>query len=91
MSGRYLKMADETEIDSGEAGYNQGFLWCYFTGYTLPEAAAIFFDHEKTNVIEFHYGEMVDTYNGFTDCVNLGVDVDGKVSVCMKKGAASVV
>lgn len=90
-SGRFLKMADGSELGNCEAGYSQGFLWCFLIGYTLQQAAGIFFDTAKTSLIEFHYGEMTDTYEGFTDCINLGIDVDGKVSVCLKKGAAAVV
>lgn len=87
MDGRFLTLADETVIDGGEAGYSQGFLWCYFAGFTLQQAALMFFDTEKTSRIEFHYGEMVDTYEGFTDCICLTIDVDGKISVGLKKGA----
>lgn len=86
MEGRCLTLADETTIDGGEAGYSQGFLWCFFTGFTLQQAAMIFFNAEKTSRIEFHYGEMVDTYEGFTNCICLTIDTDGKISVCLKRG-----
>lgn len=88
--GRNLTLADETVIDGGEAGYSQGFLWCYINGFTLQQAALIFFDADKTSRIDFHYGEMVDTYEGYTNCISLKVDADGMVSVCLTKGANNV-
>lgn len=86
MEGRRLVLNDGTIIENGEAGYSQGFLWCYFTGYTMQQAAALFFDPTKTAKIVFQYGEMQDEYNGFTVCVNLMIDTDGRLSVCMVKG-----
>ena len=84
-TGRRLILADGTEIENGEAGYAEGFLWMYFTGYTMAQAAAMFTDPEKTGVIRFQYGQMEDTYEGFTDCRTIRTDGDGKVSVCMTK------
>lgn len=86
MEGRRLILMDGTEIDGGEAGYAGGLLWLYFSGMTLAEAAGIFFDPEKTGVIRFQYGEMEDTYEGFTECRTLMTDAEGKISVCMAKG-----
>lgn len=84
--GQRLILNDGTIIEGGKAGYAQGFLWCYFTGYTLPQAAMLFFDPTKTARIVFQYGEMEDVHEGFTNCINTGIDVDGRVSVCMTKG-----
>ena len=85
MEGRRLILADGTQIENGEAGYSHGFLWCFFKGYTLQQAASLFFDPSKTCRIVFQYGEMSDTHEGFTVCVNLGIDTDGMVSVCLKE------
>lgn len=85
MTGRRLILADGTKIENGEAGYADGLLWLYKTGYTLAEAAAVFTDPEMTWVIRFRYGEMEDRYDGFTDCRAIRTDPDGNVSVCMKK------
>lgn len=84
--GQRLVLNDETVIENGRAGYSQGFLWCFFTGYTLPQAAALFFDPAKTSRIVFQYGEMEDVHEGFTNCTNINIDFDGRVSVCMTKG-----
>ena len=84
-TGRRLILMDGTTIENGEAGYAGGFLWLYFTGYTIAEAAGIFTDPEKTGRIVFQYGQMEDTYDGYTDCRALNMDGDGKVSVCLTK------
>lgn len=83
--GRKLILADGTTIEGGEAGYSGGFLWLWFTGLTIMDAGAIFFNRNITSVIRFEYGEMEDVYNGFTACRTLQVDEDGNVSVCMAK------
>ena len=85
MDGRKIILNDGTEIP-GECGYSQGFLWCWFTGYTMQQAAYLFFDPSKTSRITFVYGEMQDVYEGYTNCFNLGIDVDGKVSVGLTRG-----
>lgn len=84
-TGRRLILADGTVIENGEAGYADGFLWLWFSGMTMQEAAGIFFDPEKTAVIVFEYGEMSDTYEDFTNCRSISVSADGLISVCMTK------
>ena len=83
--GQRLILNDGTVIENGRAGYSQGTLVCFVTGYTMPQAAMLFFDPTKTARIVFQYGEMETTHEGFTNCVNIGIDVDGRVSVCMTK------
>ena len=82
MDGRRLILADGTVIEGGEAGYSDGFLRCWFDGYTMQEAAQIFLDPEKTAVIVF---ELKDSYTGFTNCRSISVSSDGLISVCMTK------
>lgn len=86
MNGRQLLLNDGTIIPNSEAGLASGFLWLWFTGYTLPEAASVFFDASKTAKIVFQYGDMETTWEGFTVCTNLGIDPDGLVSVCLTRG-----
>ncbi len=86
MEGQRIILADGTTIENGRAGYSSGFLWLWFGGMTLQEAALIFFDPSMTSEIIFQYGEMQDTYEGFTSCIQLSIDVDGQISVCMKRG-----
>jgi hypothetical protein len=85
-TGRRLILKDNTTIEDGKAGYADGFLWLWFSGYTLQQAAAIFFDPSKTETIVFQYGGMQDEYTGFTDCRTLTTNADGEISVCMVKG-----
>ena len=85
-TGQRLILMDGTQIEDGGCGYSEGRLWCWITGYTMPEAAAVFFDPEKTGKIVFEYGEMSDKYDGFTNCVNLFINDDGIVSVCLIRG-----
>lgn len=69
----------------GSVGYAEGFLWCYLTGYTMAELAAMFLDPQKTGKIIFSHGENDDTYEGFTDCRLLQVGVAGNNSVCLTR------
>ena len=86
MEGRSITLNDGTIIPGGEAGYSEGHLWCWFTGYTMQQAASLFFDAEKTAMIVFQYGDMQDVYEGFTVCTNIGINVDDVVSVCLVRG-----
>lgn len=87
MEGRRLILNDSTIIPDGQCGYAQGFLWCWFTGYTLQQAATMFLDPSLTSKIVFQYGDMQDEFDGFTTCTSLSIDADGKISVCLTKGA----
>ena len=87
MEGRRLILNDDTVIENGEAGLSSANnLWVWFTGRTMMEAAAIFFNPVKTERIVFQYGEMEDAYTGYTVCRNMMIDGDGNMSVCMVKG-----
>lgn len=81
-------LKDNTQIENGLVGYSEGFLWCYLTGYTMQQAATIFLDKSKTETIVFVYGAESDVYEGFTECINIKIDVDGRVSVCMERGVS---
>ena len=89
-TGQRLILMDGTTIENGTAGYSQGVLCCWFTGYTLPQAAQMFLDPAKTGRIVFEYGQMSDNYEGFTNCTYLMIDSDGKVSVCLTRGNVNV-
>ena len=82
-----LILNDGTVIDNGKAGYSEGFLWCYVTGYTMQQAALLFFDPAKTGKITFEYGAEQDVYEGFTNCINIHIDVDEIIHVCLTRGA----
>ena len=84
-TGQRLILMDGTIIEDGHCGYSEGHLWCWVTGYTMVQAAAIFFDPDKTGKIIYEYGEMSDEYDGYTNCTNLFIDYDGQVSACLVK------
>ena len=86
MNGRQLVLNDGTIIPNGEAGLASGFLWCYLPGYTIQQAASLFFDASKTSRIVFDFGEMSETYEGYTTCTRL-LDEGDRVSVCMVRGS----
>lgn len=87
MEGQRLILNNDITIENGTAGYSAGFLWCYFTGFTLAETAAMFLNTANTARIVFQYGEMEDTYEGYTNCTTLATDADGRISVCLTRGA----
>ena len=87
MEGQRLILKNGKTIEGGRAGYAEGFLWLYFTGYTMQSAAEMFFNTSRTDRIVFQYGEMEDVYEHFTVCRSLQIDADGLISVCMEKGA----
>ena len=84
MEGRRLILNDGTIIEGGNAGLSSAHnLWMWFTGFTMMQAAAIFFNPQNTAKIVFQYGEMEVEYEGYTNCTSISIDMDGKVSVCM--------
>lgn len=89
VEGLRLILNDTITIENGLAGYADGYLWLYFSGYTLQQAAEMFFNQELTAKIIFEYGEMSDTYTGFTNCTGLQI-TDGQISVSMKRGENNV-
>ena len=89
LRGQRLILKSGITIEDGSAGYADGYLWCWFTGMTLPVAASMFFDPANTSVIRYQYGEMEDRYEGYTDCVHMDINAYGQVSICLKKGESS--
>ena len=82
--GELLILTDGQVINGGSAGLADGYLWLWFTGFSLQDAAAIAFNPSKTARIIYHYGDdMEEVYTGYTNCVSLGIDAGGEVSVCM--------
>ena len=84
--GQRLIFADGTTVEDAACGYSEGFLWCWLPHYTMPAAAAIFFEPAKTERIVFEYGAMSNEYEGFTTCTNLFIDESQQVSGCLKGG-----
>lgn len=84
---RRLILNDGTEIENGDAGLSSiGNLWLWFTGYTMMQAAALFLNPEKTAQITFWRTEdAVDTYEGYTNCTNINIDANGRISICLTR------
>lgn len=85
MEGRQIVLKDGTKIKNSSAGYADGYLWIYLSGYPMIMAINTFMNPAKTELIRFQYGEMEDTYEGFTKCINIMDDQHGQVSVCLTK------
>lgn len=87
MNGRRLILNDGTVIEGGEAGLSSsGNLWLWFTGYTMMQAAMMFFDPEKTEKITFYRTEEAsDDYEGYTNCTNISIEKNGRLSICLKR------
>ena len=83
-TGRRLILADGTTYENGEAGYYDGVLWCYVPDKRIPDVAPVFSDPARTAVIVFEYGEMADTYEGYTD-VSAMLLGDNEVKVSLRK------
>ena len=88
MEGRRLIFSDNSVIEGAEAGYADGSLWLYVPGCTMQDAAAIGLNTARNNKITFQYGEMEDTWEGYTVCATLSVSGDGLASICLKQPAA---
>lgn len=89
-TGQRLILLDGTTIEDGSCGYAEGKLWCWVNGFTMPQAAAIFFDPQKTGNIVYEYGEMSDEFDGYTNCITLFINTDGQISACLIRGEQNV-
>lgn len=90
MEGQRLILKDGTTLEDSRAGYSGGYLWLWVVNKTLAEAAWLFLDPAKTDVIRFQYGNMVDRYEHYTRCITLSDGRDGEISVCMTRGNQNV-
>lgn len=88
MEGRSLILnpgPSEIVLPGSEAGYADGVLWLYIEGQTLAQTFALLSDPDNTDVIEFHYGEMVDIYEGMTHLIAI-MERDELVSAALERG-----
>ena len=84
MSGTKIKLHDGTTYEDSTCGYADGFLWCYINGLSMAQVANKFFDPAATDQIVFEYGEMSDTYEGFT-FVRFMQATETGCSICLTK------
>lgn len=69
MTGRRIKLNDGTVFEDSTCGCSDGFLWCFIVGHTMQEVSQKFFDVHATSKITFEYGEMTDSYDGYTSVI----------------------
>lgn len=85
MTGRRLIFSNDQEIENGEAGLSGDILHLWIPDMTMIEVAQIVLDPAKTLQIRFQYGQMEDTYDGYTECRGIAID-DGQIAVRMARG-----
>lgn len=86
----YLVFGDGSKVDNGSAAYANKDLWLWFKGFTMPEAAAIAFNKQKLETIDYVYGAHMTRYHGFTDCNVISQDADGIVAIRLNGANSSV-
>ena len=86
MEGWRLVLKDGTIIEEGRAGYDDGTLTLYFSGYSFLDAAVMMNDPAKTEKITFQFGEEEAVYTGFTKCNGMIMDSDGVICVFLERG-----
>jgi hypothetical protein len=62
-----LVLNDGMRLENSECGYANHMLWCYVKDYTLAEVFSAFSNPEKTEEIQFLYGDTEEIYIGFTE------------------------
>ena len=85
MEGQRLILMNGRVIENARAGLASGFLWLWIPGITMVEGAEIAFDPEAVQHIIYQYGDMEDTFDGFTVCRNL-MDDDGEIAIRLAQG-----
>ena len=85
MEGQRLILADGTIIEDGRAGLSEGLLWMWWPGWTMIDAVGKAFNPSAIGTIIFQYGDMEDTFVGYTSCVNLSQNMS-EITLCMTKG-----
>ena len=85
MYNELLTLNDGTTVNVS-SGISDGFLWLWFSGYTMQEISIIFLDENKTSHFTIKSDEKISEYDGFTDCRLLQKNYDGNLSVCLTRG-----
>ena len=81
-----LILADGTIIENGSAGMSDDFLWLWFPGWTMMQAAEKVFNPSVMGTIYYQHGEgNEDVYTGYTTCLNLTVN-NGEIAIRLAKG-----
>lgn len=85
---RKLTLYDGTDLENCECGLSSnGTLWCYLKNMTFSQAFSLFSDAEKTAKIDFTYGEMVDSHEGYTTMIAIIQDAEDQVKLALIRPA----
>ena len=84
MKGTEIILNDGTILQNGSIGYSDGVIWCCIKDENIVNMFALFADPEKTKHLEFHYGEMVDVYDGFT-VIGAALQNENQAQIMLRK------
>ena len=85
---RKLTLNDGTEFDNSNCGLATGVLWCYLKDVTFHQALTAFDNPAKTSRIDFTYGEMVDSYEGYTQIIAVIQEAENQVNIALIRPAS---
>lgn len=85
-TGRRLIFANGIVWENTELGAADGTVWLFLYGVTLMQALPVITNPEATREITFEYGEMSETYTGYTHLKTITEDATG-CQACLVKEA----
>lgn len=85
MDGHRLVFDDGSAYENGRAGYSGGLLWLWIPNMQFWDGCDLARDANKMRRVTFQYGDMEETYEGFTTCTGVLQDAT-EVSLRMTKG-----
>lgn len=85
LPNQYLKTSKNQILSDCSAGATTDNLWLYLKGWTLAEAADLAFDQESLERIEFHYGSLHTTFDGYTKATAV-IDRGDRIEVRLAGG-----
>ena len=84
MEGRRLIFANGITWEGTELGAADGTVWLFLYGITLMQALPVITNQAATEKIIFQYGEMSETFEGYTHLKVITEDATG-CQACLVK------
>ena len=81
----YLKLANDQILENCQAGATESSLWLFLKGMSIEEAAKIAFNSEALERIEFHFGSLHNTFEGYSG-VKAIIDRGSQIEVSLSGG-----
>lgn len=82
----HIILADDTDLDGeGSVSNIDEELWLWPKHLSIVEAAVMFSDPDKTSNIIIRRNDDQTTYQGFTQLMDVKINWNGILSVCMRK------